>query len=141
MRRILFIFPQPRKAAGGLDKFVYTTIFLAHNAVGDTVRDNDIGTIASGFGKISVKESGIDTSILIDTALIGWGLVMAQHGTSMQALAEGLKDGVLETQNWLFGGSEEGNNHLRDVISNASMVGDSWLFDRRRPRQGGQASH
>ncbi|KAM5346264.1 hypothetical protein ACJ41O_009269 [Fusarium nematophilum] len=65
MRRILFIFPQPRKAAGGLDKF---------NAVGDTVRDNDIGTIASGFGKISVKESGIDTSILIDTALIGWGI-------------------------------------------------------------------
>jgi hypothetical protein len=46
------------------------------NAVGDAVRDNDIGTIASEFGKVPPKEGGLATSILIDIALMAWGMVM-----------------------------------------------------------------
>ena len=46
------------------------------NAVGDAVRDNDIGTIASEFGKVPPKEGGLATAILIDIALMAWGIVM-----------------------------------------------------------------
>lgn len=48
----------------------------------------------------------------------------------MQGLTEGWKDGVLATQKWLFGGSEDGYNQLGAMISDASMFGDNWLLDR-----------
>ncbi|KAM0228779.1 hypothetical protein ACHAP5_011855 [Fusarium lateritium] len=48
----------------------------------------------------------------------------------MQGLTGGSKDGVLQTQKWLFGGSEGGYNQLGAMISDASMFGDSWLLDR-----------
>ncbi|KAF4501049.1 hypothetical protein FAGAP_2769 [Fusarium agapanthi] len=58
----------------------FENIFAIHskiwNAVGDAVRDNDIGTIASEFGKVPRKEGGLATSILIDIALMAWGIVM-----------------------------------------------------------------
>ncbi|KAM0429644.1 hypothetical protein ACHAPT_006249 [Fusarium lateritium] len=151
------------------------------SAVGDAVRDNDIGSIADEFGKVPVKEGGLATSILIDIALTCWGLVMGpawnkligpkfsdstnagtlkdttndivknslgltkdilnsrakdqlgvQNGLAaqMQALTEGWKVSVLETQKWLFGGSEEGYTQLGNMISDASMFGDGWLLDR-----------
>ncbi|KAG5749535.1 hypothetical protein H9Q69_003283 [Fusarium xylarioides] len=163
----------------------FENIFAMHsniwNAVGDAVRDNDIGTIASEFGKVPPKEGGLATSILIDIALMVWGIVMGpawnkligpkfsdstnagtlkdttndlvknsltltkdilngraqdqlgvQNGLTaqMQGLTEGWKDGVLATQKWLFGGSEEGYNQLGAMISDASMFGDNWLLDR-----------
>lgn len=48
----------------------------------------------------------------------------------MQGLTEGWKDGILATQKWLFGGSEDGYNQLGAMISDASMFGDNWLLDR-----------
>lgn len=45
-------------------------------AVNDAVLNNDIASIASEFGKIPVKSSGIAVSILIDIAMTAWGLVM-----------------------------------------------------------------
>ncbi|KAM0354256.1 hypothetical protein ACHAPU_001300 [Fusarium lateritium] len=163
----------------------FENVFSMHsniwNAVGDAVRDNDIGSIASEFGKVPVKEGGLATSILIDIAMMAWGIVMGpawnkligpkftdsknagtlkdttndivknsltltkdilngraqdqlgvQNGLEkqMQGLTEGWKDGVLETQKWLFGGSEGGYNQLGAMISDASMFGDNWLLDR-----------
>lgn len=48
----------------------------------------------------------------------------------MQAITQVWKDSVLETQKWLFGGSDEGNAQLGSLISDASMFGDGWLLDR-----------
>ncbi|KAH7129386.1 hypothetical protein B0J13DRAFT_645277 [Dactylonectria estremocensis] len=45
-------------------------------AVNDAVLNNDVASMASDFGKIPVKSSGIAVSILVDIALIAWGLVM-----------------------------------------------------------------
>ncbi|KAF4451151.1 hypothetical protein F53441_5850 [Fusarium austroafricanum] len=163
----------------------FENIFSMHsniwNAVGDAVRDNDIGKIASEFGKVPVKEGGLAVSILIDIATMAWGIVMGpawnkligpkfddkalggaikdttndlvknsltltkdilnsrakdqlgvQNGLTaqMQGITEGWKDGVLATQKWLFGGTEDGYNQLGRMISDASMFGDSWLLDR-----------
>ncbi|KAF5555449.1 hypothetical protein FPHYL_8238 [Fusarium phyllophilum] len=144
----------------------FENIFAMHsniwNAVGDAVRDNDIGTIASEFGKVPPKEGGLATSILIDIALMAWVIGpkfsdSTNAGTlkdttndlvknsltltkdilngraltaQMQGLTEGWKDGVLATQKWLFGGSEDGYNQLGAMISDASMFGDNWLLDR-----------
>ncbi|KAF4986951.1 hypothetical protein FDECE_15682 [Fusarium decemcellulare] len=58
----------------------FENIFAMHsniwNAVGDAVRDNDIGSIADEFGKVPPKEGGLAASILIDIALMSWGIVM-----------------------------------------------------------------
>lgn len=48
----------------------------------------------------------------------------------MQALTQAWKDSVLAMQQWLFGGSPEGNTQLGNLISDASMFGDGWLLDR-----------
>ncbi|KAH7146209.1 hypothetical protein EDB81DRAFT_842443 [Dactylonectria macrodidyma] len=45
-------------------------------AVNDAVLNNDIASVASDFGKIPVKSSGIAVFILFDIELIAWGLVM-----------------------------------------------------------------
>ncbi|KAK7420361.1 hypothetical protein QQX98_002784 [Neonectria punicea] len=45
-------------------------------AVDSAILTNDIGSIASNFGKIPTKSSGVAVSILIDIALTAWGLVM-----------------------------------------------------------------
>ncbi|KPM36725.1 hypothetical protein AK830_g9855 [Neonectria ditissima] len=47
-----------------------------------------------------------------------------------QALTQAWKDSVLAMQNWLFGGSPEGNTQLGNFISDASMFGDGWILDR-----------
>ncbi|UPK95518.1 hypothetical protein LCI18_006453 [Fusarium solani-melongenae] len=141
--------------------------------------NNDIGGIATDFGKIPVKSNGLATSIIIDIALIGWGLVMGptwnkvigpkfqkgqnvatlkdetndlvknslmltkgilnsrtaldiQNGlrAQMQALADAWKESVLQFNSWIFGGSDEGNLNLGNVISHSSMMGEHWLIDR-----------
>lgn len=45
-------------------------------AIEAAVGNNDIGGIATDFGKIPAKSNGLAASIIIDIALIGWGLVM-----------------------------------------------------------------
>ncbi|KAF4983927.1 hypothetical protein FDECE_17192 [Fusarium decemcellulare] len=44
-------------------------------AITDAVNNNDIGGIASAFGKVP-KDKGLTPSIIIDIALLSWGLVM-----------------------------------------------------------------
>ncbi|KAH7150156.1 hypothetical protein B0J13DRAFT_583488 [Dactylonectria estremocensis] len=163
----------------------FENIFAMHsniwNAVNDAVLSNDIGGIASEFGKVPVESEGLAISILVDIALTAWGLVMGpawnkligpkfadgtdastvkdttndivknsltltkdilnsratdqlgvQNGleAQMQALTQAWKDSVLAMQQWLFGGSPEGNTQLGNLISDASMFGDGWLLDR-----------
>lgn len=68
------------------------------SAVNDAVLNNDIAGIASNFGAIPVKTQGIAVSILIDIAMIAWGVVMGpawnkrKSKPPMRVLLEELKD-------------------------------------------------
>ncbi|KPM46037.1 hypothetical protein AK830_g415 [Neonectria ditissima] len=127
-------------------------------AVDSAILTNDIGTIAEKFGKIPTKSSGVAVSILVDIALTAWGLVMGpawnkligpkfSDGSTASTVKDTTNDivknsmtltkdilnsrAVLATQKWLFGGTDEGNLQLGNLISDASMFGDNWLLDRK----------
>ncbi|KAJ4258177.1 hypothetical protein NW762_008322 [Fusarium torreyae] len=54
---------------------LYTSTSNMYKAITAAVDNNDIGDIAKSFGEVP-KEKGITTAMILDFALMGWGIVM-----------------------------------------------------------------